>query len=117
MSHASLSRLLATALVPLAVAGAAVAQTHVDLNKPAPSQRGNTVQQVPSNSVGNSIQRGTNAAGRGIAKADGATRSGIAKGSAAATRPVRGWGDSLGRKLGLGGGGAAPARGPHSEAP
>ncbi|MDM0046724.1 hypothetical protein QTH91_19695 [Variovorax dokdonensis] len=117
MKTTSFLRLLASTAVLAALAGTAAAQANVDLNKPAPSQRAHTIQQPPANSVSNGIQRGTNAAGRGVAKADHATRSGIAQGSAAASRPVRGWGDSLGRKLGLGTADSGPAKGPQSEMP
>jgi len=111
-------RLAAAGVLLSLAAGAALAQaTSADPKQPAPSRPANTLKQPAPNRVSNSIQHGTHVAGQSIANADAASRRGIAKGSEAAARPVRNFGDSIGRKLGLGTGSQGPARGTQSEAP
>ena len=88
-------------------------------NNPPEAQRAHTLQSPPHhNRVVSSVQRGTNAAGRGVNHADSATRRGVANVAEKASRPVRRFGDAIGRRLGPGpNSGAAPAVGPQGNAP
>lgn len=114
---------------PTALTGAALAAclllstaaVHAqNANNPPETQRAHTLKSPPHNNrVVNSVQRGTSAAGRGVNHADSATRRGVANVSEKASRPVRRFGDAIGRRLGPGpnSGGVAPAVGPQGNAP
>jgi hypothetical protein len=88
-------------------------------NDPPTAQRAHTLKAPPQNGkVLGGIQRGSEAAGRSIDHADSATRRGIGNASERASRPVRNFGESLGRKLPGGRGRSAqPAVGPQGTAP
>lgn len=100
----------------LALPMAASAQ---NANDPPAAQRAHTLKAPPQNGkVLGGIQRGSDAAGPSIDHADSATRRGVNNASERASRPVRNFGESLGRKLPGGQGRSAqPAAGPQGNAP
>jgi hypothetical protein len=100
------------ALLPLAAAAQ-------NANDPPTAQRAHTLKSPPQNGkVLGGIQRGTDAAGRSIDHADSATRRGVNNTSERASRPIRHFGESLGRKLPGGNRrGAPPSVGPQGSAP
>ena len=100
----------------LALPMAASAQ---NANDPPTTQRAHTLKSPPQNNkVLGGIQRGADAAGRSIDHADAATRRGVNNTSERASRPIRNFGESLGRKLPGGHGRSAPpAVGPQGSAP
>ncbi|GAA4343183.1 hypothetical protein GCM10023165_25380 [Variovorax defluvii] len=103
-------------VVCLALPHAASAQ---NANNPPTTQPARTLKPPPrDNKVLGGIQRGTDAAGRSIDHADAATRRGVSNTSERASRPIRNFGESLGRKLPGGTGhGAPPKVGPQGNAP
>ena len=88
-------------------------------NDPPTAQRAHTLKSPPQNNkVLGGIQRGSDAAGRSIDHADSATRRGVSNTSERASRPIRNFGESLGRKLPGGHGRSAPPSvGPQGSAP
>ncbi|OUM01545.1 hypothetical protein [Variovorax sp. JS1663] len=100
----------------LALPSAASAQ---NANEPPTTQRAHTLKSPPRDSkVLGGIQRGTDAAGRSIDHADSATRRGVNNTSERASRPIRNFGESLGRKLPGGSGRSSqPNVGPQGSAP
>jgi cytochrome c556 len=111
-SFASAAVLAACLVLP----AAASAQ---NANDPPTAQRAHTLKSPPRDSkVLGGIQRGTDAAGRSIDHADAATRRGVNNTSERASRPIRHFGESLGRKLPGGTGRSAPPKvGPQGNAP